>query len=77
MSHGERMKEALFAEIRCAKTELSGAKDDLSRLLGETRGALRAEKTTITEALRNALQNLSAARRRLVRLQNLADAQHH
>jgi hypothetical protein len=71
------MKEELFAEIWCAKTELSGARDDLSRLLGETRGALRAEKTTISEPLRNALQSLRTARKRLVRLQNLAGAEHH
>jgi hypothetical protein len=70
------MKAELIAEIRCAKTELSGAMDDLSRLLGENRGALRAEKTTISEPLRNALQKLSAARKRLVRLQNLVGAEH-
>ena len=71
------MKEEIFAEIRCAKTELSGARDDLSRLLGETRSALRADKTTISEPLRSALQKLSAARKRLVRLQKLVGAEHH
>jgi hypothetical protein len=70
------MKEELLAEIRCATTELSGAMDDLSRLLGETQGGLRADKTTISEPLRNALQKLSAARKRLVKLQNLARAEH-
>jgi hypothetical protein len=71
------MKQELCVEIGHAKTELSGASDDLSRLLGETRGALRAEKTTISEPLRNALQKLSAARKRLVGLQNLVGAEHY
>jgi hypothetical protein len=71
------MKERLSAEIQCAKKDVSRAEDILARLLGQTRGALRAEKTTITEPLRNALQNLSAARKQLVTLENRARAGHH
>jgi hypothetical protein len=69
------MKEQLcLDEIQCAKDAIADAEGDLTRLMGEIQTASRAEKTTISMALRNAFQKLRAAREHLVRLEKLARA---
>ena len=46
------MKDPIvMEEIRAAKSGVTAAEDDLTRLLGEIRVAARAEKTTISEAV--------------------------
>ncbi len=67
------MKEARFlVEVRAAKNAVAQAEDDLAKLLLEIRGALRAEKITISEALQEAFDKLRAAREHLVTLEQLA-----
>jgi hypothetical protein len=66
------MKEELLEQIRCAQNEVTGAEGDLAKLLGEMPGGLRADKTTISEALRKAFHKLRAAREHLVTLEALA-----
>jgi hypothetical protein len=67
------MNEARFlVEIRAAKNAVAEAEGDLAKLLDEIRGALRAEKVTISEALQGAFDKLHAAREHLVALERLA-----
>lgn len=67
------MKEQLvLEEIRAAKTGVAEAEGDLARLLGDIQSASRAEKTTISEALRKAFEKLRAAREHLGRIEKLA-----
>lgn len=67
------MNEARFlVEVRTAKNAVTEAEGDLAKLLQEIRGALRAEKITISEALQKAFEKLHAAREHLVILENLA-----
>jgi hypothetical protein len=67
------MNEARFlVEVRAAKNAVAEAEGDLAKLLQEIRGALRAEKVTISEALQAAFDKLSAAREHLVTLEKLA-----
>jgi hypothetical protein len=66
------MKDELDLEtILAAKNGLAGAESDLAKLLGEIRVAPRAEKRTPSEALRDAVQKLRAARERLRRLEQV------
>ena len=68
------MDEQLLQQIQSAKDAVADAEGDLSRLLGEIKSGVRAEKTTISEALQKAFDKLRAARGQLVRLDNLAFA---
>jgi hypothetical protein len=66
------MKDKLvLEEIRAAKNEVADAESDLARLLSEIHVAPRAEKTTISEALRSAFQKVREAREHLGRLETL------
>ena len=66
------MDEQLLQEIKSAKDAVADAEGDLARLLGEIQTGVRAEKTTISEALQKAFDKLRAARGHLVRLEDLA-----
>ncbi|HEX8791733.1 MAG TPA: hypothetical protein VF765_12345 [Polyangiaceae bacterium] len=66
------MDEQLLQEIKSAKDAVADAEGDLTRLLREVQAAVRAEKTTISEALQKAFDKLRAARGQLVRLEKLA-----
>ena len=66
------MDHQLLQEIRSAKDAVADAEGDLTRLLREVQAAVRAEKTTISEALQKAFDKLRAARGQLVRLEKLA-----
>ncbi|HEX8794202.1 MAG TPA: hypothetical protein VF765_24835 [Polyangiaceae bacterium] len=67
------MNEARFlVEVRAAKNAIATAEGELARLLNEMRRGLRAEKVTISEALEEAFEKLSAAREHLVTLEKLA-----
>ncbi len=67
------MNESRFlVEVRAAKNAVTEAEDDLAKLLNEIRGALRAEKITISEALQEAFDKLRAAREHLVTLEKMA-----
>jgi len=66
------MKDKLvLEEIRVAKNGVADAESDLAKLLKEVQVAPRAEKTTIGEALHNALQKLRDAREHLGKLETL------
>lgn len=71
------MDEQLLHEIKSAKDAVADAEGDLARILREVRAAVRAEKTTISEALQKAFDKLRAARGQLVRLEKLALAKLH
>ncbi len=59
-------KKLLRAKIEISRREVAEAEEHLSKVLGATRkGAPRAEKTTVTEAVREALAKLRAARAEL------------
>ena len=66
------MDKQLLREIQSAKDAVADAEGDLSRLLREVKSGMRAEKTTISEALLEAFDKLRAARGQLVRLEKLA-----
>lgn len=67
------MNEPRFlVEVRAAQSAVADAERDLAKLLHEIRGAVRAEKVTISEALQDAFEKLSAAREHLVTLEKLA-----
>ncbi len=67
------MKEQqILAEIQAAQSAVADAVSDLSRLLRETQAVSRAEKTTISEALREAFDKLRVAREHLGILEELA-----
>jgi hypothetical protein len=66
------MDEQLLQEIQSAKDAVADAEGDLGRLLREVKSEVRAEKTTISEALQKAFDKLRAARGHLVRLEKLA-----
>ena len=68
------MDKQILQEILSAKDAVADAEGDLSRLLREVKSGLRAEKTTISEALQKAFDKLRAARGQLVRLEKLAVA---
>jgi hypothetical protein len=67
------MKEqVILEEIQAAKNGMIEAESELARLLSEIQGAARAEKTTISEALRDAFHKLRAAREHLDAVEKLA-----
>jgi hypothetical protein len=67
------MKEQrILEEIRAAENVVAEAEGDLARLLQEIRRGLRAEKTTISDALQSAFDKLRAARQHLETLEKLA-----
>jgi hypothetical protein len=63
--------QIVMEEIRAAKSSVSDAEQDLTRLLSEIRIAPRAEKTGISEALESAFDKLRAAREHLGALERL------
>ena len=68
------MDDQMLQEIRSAKDAVADAEGDLVRILSEIDVAPRAEKTAISEALRNAILKLRAARTHLVLLETPARA---
>jgi hypothetical protein len=68
------MDDQLLHEIRSAKDAVADAEGDLVRILSEIDVAPRAEKTAISEALRNAILKLRSARTHLVLLETSAGA---
>jgi hypothetical protein len=70
------MEEKLvLVEIQAAKSAVSDAEGDLAKLLSDIQSASRAEKTTISEALRHAFNKLRSAREHLVKIEKLARGQ--
>jgi hypothetical protein len=65
----------ILEEVRVAKDAVADAESDIAGLLKEIEVALRAEKTTISEALRNAFERLRNAREHLVKLEALIRAE--
>jgi hypothetical protein len=66
------MKDKLvLEEIEAAKNDVADAETDLARLLSEIQAAPRAEKTTISEALRIAFQKVREGREHIVKLETL------
>lgn len=63
------MDDQVLLEIRSAKDAVADAEGDLVRILSEIDVAPRAEKTAISDALRNAILKLRAARTHLVLLE--------
>jgi hypothetical protein len=61
----------VLEEMRAATNGVADAENDLARLLKEVEVAPRAEKTTINEALHDALRKLRDARERLGELEML------
>jgi hypothetical protein len=62
-----------LAQIEAAKTAILEAERELDRLMRETPTAV-PEKTTITEVVHNAFQQVRRAREHLVALEKLAGA---
>jgi hypothetical protein len=66
------MKSKLvLTQVRVAKEGVAEAERDLARLLTEIEVAPRAEKKSISEALRNAFEKLRDAREKLGKLETL------
>ena len=61
----------MLDEIRVAENGVADAESDLARLLKEIESAPRAEKTAISETLRNAFHKLRDAREHLGKLETL------
>lgn len=61
-------KKQILAEITAAKTEVMAAEKELDNLLRKIDVAARAEKTTISEAVRTAFGKLRAARQHLEKI---------
>jgi hypothetical protein len=68
-------EQRVLREIQAARVQVTAAEGALSKLLAEIHGAARAEKTTISEVLREAFLELRAAREHLVTLEKLARGQ--
>ena len=66
------MDEQLLHQIKSAKDAVADAEGDLTRLLREVRAVVRAEKTTISEALQKAFDKVRSAREHLVTIEKLA-----
>jgi hypothetical protein len=62
-------EKIILEELRVAKTGVADAESDLAKLLKEIGVAPRAEKTTISEALRGAFRKLRDAREHLGKLE--------
>ncbi len=65
-------KDLLLENVHAAKDEVVEAEVELLKLLDELEAVARAEKTTISEALRIAFEKLRSARGHLVTLEELA-----
>ena len=65
------MNDALRARIETATREMARAEIELTRALGEMRGGLRAEKTTVTAVVEMALEKLKAARVTVAELETI------
>ena len=63
--------EMVLEELRAAKSGVIEAETHLSALLEDVEAAPRAEKTTISEALRDAFRKLRNAREHLGKLEKL------
>jgi hypothetical protein len=63
--------QMIMEEIRAAKSDVTDAEDDLTKLLSEIQVAPRAEKTTISKAVESAFDKLRAAREHLGTLERL------
>ena len=61
-------KKEMLAEIAAAKSEVIAAEKELDELLRKIEVAARAEKTTISEAVRGAFGKLRAARQHLEKI---------
>jgi hypothetical protein len=73
---GEPMKDKIvLEEVRVAKAGVIDAESDLATLMRESEIAPRAEKTTISEALRSAFLKLRDAREHLGRLETLISSE--
>ncbi len=64
-------KKKLIAKIDASKGEVLEAEERLTQVLQATKNLPRAEKTTVTESLREALAKLRAARKDLEELGDL------
>jgi hypothetical protein len=58
----------ILAEIAAAKSDVMAAEQELDKLLRQIEVAARAEKTTISEAVRTAFGKLRAARQHLEKI---------
>jgi hypothetical protein len=65
------VKNALADKLRTALDEVSIAHDELAELLRKIRVAPRAEKTTVSTTVQDALKRLGLARNSLFSLQEL------
>jgi hypothetical protein len=64
-------KKLLLDRIEASRHEVAEAEERLMRVLRETPGGPRAEKTTVTEIVSEAISKLRAARADLVALGKL------
>ena len=64
-------KKKLLAKIDASKLEVGEAEGRLTEVLRVTKNLPRAEKTTVTESLREALAKLRAARKELEELREI------
>lgn len=70
------MKERISLEdIQAAGQSVADAERELAAVLGDIQAGRRAEKTTISEALRKAFAKLRAAREHLLALEKVARGQ--
>jgi hypothetical protein len=65
-------RQRILEEVQAAQKGAASAEGDLTRLLREIQGGLRAEKITISVAAQQALDKLRAAREHLETLEKLA-----
>jgi uncharacterized protein (UPF0335 family) len=68
-------EEKILGKIDETKQAISAAEGELQRLVGEIQRLPRAEKTTITTAVREAFARLDEARVKLVELEVLANSE--
>ncbi len=64
-------KKILLEKIAAAKQEITDAQSDLENALGEIQSAPRADKTTISEVVKDAFSKLKVARMNLADLENI------
>jgi hypothetical protein len=67
-------KKLLLSKIETSKQEVAEAEGHLMKVLGDTRSAPRAPKTTITETVSEAIAKLRAARNDLEDIAKLVAA---
>jgi hypothetical protein len=66
-------KELTLRNIRAAREEVSAAEAELAKLVAEIEVAVRARKTTASDAFKVAFAKLRAARLHLVILEKVAE----